>query len=137
MFTRSSHSNRASLTGPSLPAADQEVGFRRCLLLVRRVELRAVVPCAHVLPGDQGFRTFFHGRHISWSFPDDVLPQTLEELDEVFSMSTLRQARYGLASPAYWFRKYILRQKVHRVALHHYHPSEEKDRAQVEHRELA
>ncbi|GJN92908.1 hypothetical protein Rhopal_005949-T1 [Rhodotorula paludigena] len=62
---------------------------------------------------------------------------TLEELDEVFSMSTLRQARYGLASPAYWFRKYILRQKVHRVALHHYHPSEEKDRAQVEHRELA
>ncbi|GAA5855034.1 hypothetical protein JCM9279_005730 [Rhodotorula babjevae] len=62
---------------------------------------------------------------------------TLEELDDVFSMSTARQARYGLASPAYWFRKYVLRQKVHRVALQHYHPSEEKDRAEVQHRELA
>lgn len=64
-------------------------------------------------------------------------PQTLEELDDVFSMSTARQARYGLESPAYWFRKYALRQKVHRVALQHYHPSEEKDKAEVQHRELA
>lgn len=63
------------------------------------------------------------------------LLQTLEELDEVFSMSTSRQVAYGLASPAYWFRRYILRQKVHRVPLHEYHPSEEKDRPTVEHRE--
>ncbi|BGP01880.1 Sugar transporter-domain containing protein [Rhodotorula toruloides] len=60
---------------------------------------------------------------------------TLEELDEVFSMSTSRQVAYGLASPAYWFRRYVLRQKVHRVPLHEYHPSEEKDRPMVEHRE--
>ncbi|TNY21256.1 sugar transporter-domain-containing protein [Rhodotorula diobovata] len=61
---------------------------------------------------------------------------TLEELDDVFSMSTARQARYGLQSPAYWFRRYILRQKVHRVGLQHFHPSEEKDKAEVQHREL-
>lgn len=63
--------------------------------------------------------------------------QTLEELDEVFSMSTARQARYGLASPAFWFRKYILRQNIQRTALHHYHPSEHKDQAKMEHREIA
>ncbi|GAA5874477.1 hypothetical protein JCM8547_007372 [Rhodosporidiobolus lusitaniae] len=60
---------------------------------------------------------------------------TLEELDEVFSMSTKRQVEYGLASPAYWFKRYILRQNIHRVALHHYNPSEEKDKPDIEHRE--
>ncbi|BGP41910.1 hypothetical protein JCM10449v2_005905 [Rhodotorula kratochvilovae] len=62
---------------------------------------------------------------------------TLEELDDVFSMKTARQVRYGLASPAYWFRRYVLRQRVRRTALQHFHPSEEKDRAEVKHRELA
>ncbi|GJN92927.1 hypothetical protein Rhopal_005970-T1 [Rhodotorula paludigena] len=62
---------------------------------------------------------------------------TLEELDEVFSMSTARQARYGLASPAFWFRKYVLRQNIQRTALHHYHPSEHKDQPKMEHREIA
>lgn len=61
--------------------------------------------------------------------------QTLEELDEVFSMSTKRQVSYGLASPAYWFRRYVLRQKVHRVPLHEWNPSEDKDRPMIEHHE--
>ncbi|GAA5933859.1 hypothetical protein JCM10213_008452, partial [Rhodosporidiobolus nylandii] len=60
---------------------------------------------------------------------------TLEELDEVFSMSTSRQIKYGLESPAYWTKRYLLRQKIHRTALHEYHPSEEKDKPEVEHRE--
>ncbi|GEM10318.1 MFS sugar transporter [Rhodotorula toruloides] len=60
---------------------------------------------------------------------------TLEELDEVFSMSTSRHVAYGLTSPAYWFRRYILRQKVQRVPLHEWNPSEEKDRPMIEHRE--
>ncbi|GAA6033836.1 hypothetical protein JCM8097_000365 [Rhodosporidiobolus ruineniae] len=62
---------------------------------------------------------------------------TLEELDEVFSMSTKRQIAFGLSSPAYWWKRYVLRQKIHRTALHEWHPSEEKDKAEVEHRELA
>ncbi|GAA5825491.1 hypothetical protein JCM11251_007009 [Rhodosporidiobolus azoricus] len=62
---------------------------------------------------------------------------TLEELDQVFSMSTARQIEYGLSSPAFWWKKYVLRQKIHRTALHHYNPSEEKDTATIEHREKA
>ncbi|GAA6014407.1 hypothetical protein JCM10207_005450 [Rhodosporidiobolus poonsookiae] len=60
---------------------------------------------------------------------------TLEELDEVFSMSTGRMVSYGIASPKYWYKRYILRQKIHRVPLHHWHPSEEKDTGEIEHRE--
>ncbi len=62
---------------------------------------------------------------------------TLEELDEVFSMSTRRQALYGLSSPVYAFRKYILRQKVNRIPLHEWHPSEEKNKPNVDHIEKA
>jgi len=62
---------------------------------------------------------------------------TLEELDEVFSMSTRRQALYGLSSPMYAFRKHILRQKINRIPLHEYHPSEEKNVANISHIEKA
>lgn len=136
---------------PPSPADAASHSFR----LVRRVEPRPLVPRAHVLPGDQGLRASPFSRYFarlpSLSLSSPRLPslqfnvspadfvvstQTLEELDDVFSMSTARQARYGLQSPAYWFRRYILRQKVHRVGLQHFHPSEEKDKAEVQHREL-
>lgn len=43
--------------------------------------------------------------------------------------------KYGLASPAYWFRRYVLRQNVHRTPLQDYHSSEDKDRPEIQHRE--
>jgi len=60
---------------------------------------------------------------------------TLEELDEVFSMSTRRQAAYGLATPWYQFQTVILRRKIHRTPLHEWNPSEEKDHPTISHKE--
>ncbi|GAA6040116.1 hypothetical protein JCM8097_002035 [Rhodosporidiobolus ruineniae] len=68
-------------------------------------------------------------------FCPETKQYTLEELDQVFSMSTARMVAYGASSPAYWFKRYVLRQRIHRVALHNFHPSEEKDRGEFEHRE--
>ncbi|GAA5825489.1 hypothetical protein JCM11251_007008 [Rhodosporidiobolus azoricus] len=73
-------------------------------------------------------------------FVPETKLRTLEELDEVFSMSTKRQVAYGLSSPAYWFKKYILRQDIYRSELSpsshsDFHPHEEKSAPRIDHRE--
>ncbi|CEQ40022.1 SPOSA6832_01603 [Sporobolomyces salmonicolor] len=59
----------------------------------------------------------------------------LEELDEVFSMSTRRLALYGAATPWYQFQRIALRRKIKRTALEDYMASEEKDTPEIQHRE--
>ncbi|GAA5893884.1 hypothetical protein JCM6882_003119 [Rhodosporidiobolus microsporus] len=68
-------------------------------------------------------------------FVPETKLRTLEELDEVFSMSTKRQVAYGLGSPAYWFKRYILRHDIQRSELSDFHPSEDKQPPRFEHRE--
>ncbi|POY76589.1 hypothetical protein BMF94_0178 [Rhodotorula taiwanensis] len=68
-------------------------------------------------------------------FCPETKAYTLEELDDVFNMSTSRLMKYGLASPAYWFRRYVLRQNVHRTPLQDYNSSEDKDCPEIQHRE--
>ncbi|GAA5906707.1 sugar porter family MFS transporter [Sporobolomyces salmoneus] len=68
-------------------------------------------------------------------FVPETKQRSLEELDEVFSMSTARLARYGLQTPAHQFKRVILRRDVKRPALYNYDPSEEKDTPEIQHRE--
>ncbi|GAA5967327.1 hypothetical protein JCM3765_005602 [Sporobolomyces pararoseus] len=68
-------------------------------------------------------------------FVPETKQRTLEELDEVFSMSTARLARYGLQTPVYQFKKTILRRDIKRTPLHNFDPSEEKDTPEIQHRE--
>ena len=68
-------------------------------------------------------------------FCPETKAYTLEELDDVFNLATSRQMKYGLESPAYWFRRYILRQDVRRTPIQDYNSSEVKDRPEIQHRE--
>lgn len=68
-------------------------------------------------------------------FCPETKEYTLEELDDVFNLKTSRQMAYGIQSPGYWFRRYILRQNVRRPSLQDYNPSEDKDRPEIQHRE--
>lgn len=68
-------------------------------------------------------------------FCPETKAYTLEELDDVFNLSTSRQMKYGLESPAYWFRRYIMRQDVRRTPIQDYNSSEVKDRPEIQHRE--
>ncbi|GAA5934240.1 sugar porter family MFS transporter [Sporobolomyces koalae] len=70
-------------------------------------------------------------------FVPETKQRSLEELDEVFSMSSARLARYGLQTPGHHFKRIVLRKDVKRSPLHNFNPSEEKDTPQVEHREKA
>jgi hypothetical protein len=49
---------------------------------------------------------------------------TLEELDEVFSVSTTHHAAYGMRQLGYAFRKYALRQNVRAETLYSWHDDE-------------
>lgn len=55
------------------------------------------------------------------------LPETkelsLEELDQVFSIPTRKHAAWGLRQPAYWFRRYIMRQDVEKEVLFEVDPN--------------
>lgn len=62
---------------------------------------------------------------------------TLEELDEVFSMSTRRLALFGLSTPWYHFQRVVLRRKIHRTPLYEWNPLEEKDKPTISHHEKA
>ncbi|KWU46584.1 hypothetical protein RHOSPDRAFT_32042 [Rhodotorula sp. JG-1b] len=68
-------------------------------------------------------------------FCPETKAYTLEELDDVFNLSTSRQMKYGLESPAFWFRRYILRQDIRRTPIQDYNSSEVKDRPEIQHRE--
>ncbi|BGP56301.1 hypothetical protein JCM8202v2_003916 [Rhodotorula sphaerocarpa] len=68
-------------------------------------------------------------------FCPETKEYTLEELDDVFNLKTSRQMAYGIQSPGYWFRRYVLRQNVRRPSLQDYNPSEDKDRPEIQHRE--
>ncbi|GAA5960456.1 hypothetical protein JCM21900_003602 [Sporobolomyces salmonicolor] len=68
-------------------------------------------------------------------FLPETKQRTLEELDEVFSMSTRRLALYGAATPWYQFQRIALRRKIKRTALEDYMASEEKDTPEIQHRE--
>ncbi|GAA6019822.1 hypothetical protein JCM11491_000284 [Sporobolomyces phaffii] len=68
-------------------------------------------------------------------FVPETKQRSLEELDEVFSMSTARLARYGLQTPGHQFKRIVLRKDVKRSPLYNYDPSEEKDTPEIEHRE--
>ncbi|GAA5842913.1 hypothetical protein JCM5353_004135 [Sporobolomyces roseus] len=68
-------------------------------------------------------------------FVPETKQRSLEELDEVFSMSTMRLARYGLATPGHQFKRIVLRKDVKRSALFDHNSSEEKDAPEIEHRE--
>ncbi|GAA5853689.1 hypothetical protein JCM3766R1_000591 [Sporobolomyces carnicolor] len=68
-------------------------------------------------------------------FVPETKQRSLEELDEVFSMSTARLARYGLQTPGHQFKRIVLRKNVKRTPLYNYDPSEEKDTPEIQHRE--
>ncbi|GAA5860308.1 hypothetical protein JCM1840_002856 [Sporobolomyces johnsonii] len=69
-------------------------------------------------------------------FLPETKQRTLEELDEVFSMSTRRLALYGAATPWYQFQRIVLRRRIKRTALEDYMASEEKDRGpEIQHLE--
>ncbi|GAA5905297.1 hypothetical protein JCM5296_001435 [Sporobolomyces johnsonii] len=68
-------------------------------------------------------------------FLPETKQRTLEELDEVFSMSTRRLALYGAATPWYQFQRIVLRRRIKRTALEDYMASEEKDTPEIQHRE--
>ncbi|GAA5881040.1 hypothetical protein JCM16303_004647 [Sporobolomyces ruberrimus] len=68
-------------------------------------------------------------------FVPETKQRSLEELDEVFSMSTSRLARYGMQTPGHHFKRIVLRKDVKRTPLSDFNPSEEKDTPEIEHRE--
>lgn len=68
-------------------------------------------------------------------FVPETKGRSLEELDEVFSMSSARLARYGLATPGHQFKRIVLRRDVKRTDLYNYDGSEVKDRPEIQHRE--
>lgn len=53
-------------------------------------------------------------------FVPETKALTLEELDQVFSVPTQKHAAYQLRQPAYWFRRYILRQDVQKERLYEF-----------------
>ena len=51
--------------------------------------------------------------------------KTLEELDQVFSVPTHVHAAYGLSQVPYFFKRYLLRQKVEPERLYEWEEEEE------------
>ena len=83
----------------------------------------------------QAFYYYAAWNIVGWFAVLLFLPETaklsLEELDQVFSVPTRKQAQHGLKQPAYWFRRYILRQDVRMEPLYEIDPSLERTYAEA------
>lgn len=126
-----------------LPASDPFLDISRCILLVRRLEVSVVLSSAfsrsvRTVTVTQLLILLLHSAILFvlvLLFCPETKAYTLEELDDVFNLSTSRQMKFGLESPAYWFRRYVLRQDIRRTPIQDYNSSEVKDRPEIQHRE--